>query len=331
MVILIVPKSLAYPAAILPRANIAQRTALSGAASFVAALLAVAAGFGLLASIGIALTREEGRIAALWFPNALLLVVLLRAHPDRVGYFLAAAFLANIFANLHAGDGPALSIGLALSNQIEVMAVLYGLARLRCHRINFQDTRHILIFAGIAMVSSALSGVAAMSALQPGDAQEWLWQWWKWTRSDALGLLLFVPACMILIDGWNMRHRLTREKLIEAIGIIALGTTISVYTFWQTDYPFLFLDAPIVILYALRLGPVGNAIAIINLALVATIATTAGRGPINLVDGSLSEKVMVLQIFLVSSFAVGLPIAAMLRGQLQLAETKSRFSSTDEP
>ena len=295
------------------------------AASLIAAMAAVGAGFGLLASLGIAFTREEGRIAAVWFPNALLLVVLLRSRSDRVGYFLAVSFLANIMANLHAGDDWYTSIGLALSNQIEVMAVLYGLARLRCRPLDFQDARHILTFAGIAIASSAVSGVAAMGFLQPGDAQEWASQWWKWTRSDALGLLLFVPACIILIDGWKARHRLTREKLIESIFIIALGSMISVYTFWQTDYPFLFLDAPVVILYALRLGPVGNAIAIINLAIVATIATAAGHGPINLIDGNLGAKVMVLQIFLVSSFAVGLPIAAMLRAQLQAAETKSRF------
>ncbi|WP_162199490.1 sensor histidine kinase [Aurantiacibacter marinus] len=295
------------------------------AGSIITMMLVVGVGFGLLASLGIAFTREEGRVAAVWFPNALLLVALLRSPPDRLVYLLFAAFLANIMANLNAGDGWFLALGLALSNQIEVMAVLYGLARLRCHPINFQDARHILTFAGIAIGASAVSGIAAQGFLQPADLQEWLWQWWKWTRSDALGLLLFVPASVILIEGWNARGQLTRDKLVEAIGIITLGTLISVYTFWQSDYPFLFLDAPIVILYALRLGPVGNAVAIINLAVVAIIATAAGRGPINLVDGTLGEKVMVLQVFLLSSFAVGLPIAAILRGQIQLAETKSRF------
>lgn len=318
-------KALFNQAVAMPRTCFAHLRNPQGAASILAAMLAVGAGFGLLASVGIAFTREEGRIAAVWFPNAFLLVALLRSHPDRLIYLLLAAFTANIIANLHVGDGWILSVGLALSNQIEVMTALYGLARLRCHPISFQDARHILTFAGIAIASSAVSGIAAMAFLQPGDAGDVLWQWWKWTRSDALGLLLFVPACIILIDGWKARHQITKGKLIEAAWIITLGTLISVYTFWQTDYPFLFLDAPIVILYALRLGPVGSAIAIINLALVATIATAAGRGPINLIDGTLSEKVMVLQIFLISSFAVGLPIATTLRGQLQLAETKSRF------
>ncbi|WP_340588918.1 sensor histidine kinase [Erythrobacter alti] len=288
-------------------------------------MLAVGTCFGLLASIGISLTREEGRIAALWFPNALLLVVLLRNRRDQVPYLMGAAFLANIIANLAAGDSWLLAGGLALSNQIEVMCVLFGLARLGCHPVNFHKARHIGIFAAIAIASCAISGISAAVFLQPGDAMAWLALWWKWTRSDALGLLLLVPSCAILIEGWTQRHALTRQKLLEALGIIAFGTTISVYTFWQTDYPFLFLDAPLVMFYALRLGPVGNAIAIINLALVATIATSAGRGPINLMDAPLGEKVMVLQIFLVSSFAVGLPIASLLRGRLQLAETKSRF------
>lgn len=289
------------------------------------AMLAVALGFGVLASAGIALTREEGRIAALWFPNALLLVCLLSAPRHWIPHLLSAAFAANVCANLLAGDPVFVAAGLALANQVEVLAVLFGLVRMRCHPIDFQNARHIVAFAGIAVASSALSGIAAIGVLQPDGLGAALALWWKWARSDALGLLLLVPSWMILIDGWQRRHLLTRAKLLEALGIIAVGTAISLYTFWQTDYPFLFLDAPVVILYAMRLGAVGNAIAIINLAIVASIATMAGRGPINLVDGSLSEKVMVLQIFLVSSFAVGLPIAALLRRQLQLAEAKTRF------
>lgn len=311
--------------AAVPASHAHMSFAVREALSLAAAMLAVGLAFGALASLGIAFTREEGRIAAVWFPNALLLVVLLRTRRERVPFLLGAAFLANISANLAAGDSWMQAGGLALANQIEIVCVLYGLARLGCHPISFHKARHIGSFAAIAIASSAVSGIAAMAFLQPGDAAAWIAQWWKWTRSDALGLLLLVPSCTILIEGWRERHLLTRQKLFEALGIIALGTTISVYTFWQTDYPFLFLDAPIVMLYALRLGPVGNAIAIINLAIVATIATTAGRGPINLMDASLSEKVMVLQVFLVSSFAVGLPIASMLRGRLQLAETKSRF------
>ncbi|MGB3167422.1 MAG: ATP-binding protein [Alteraurantiacibacter sp.] len=292
------------------------------------AIIGVAVGFYALASLGIALTRAEGRVAAVWFPNALLIVLLLRSDRRGLPFLFATAFAANFTANLNAGDAALQAVGLSLANQIEIMAVLYGLHRLRCDPVDFELPRHIATFAALAVGGATLSGMAAVATLQPGDAGSMTSLWWKWARADALGLLVFVPAVSILLDAWKRRHCLTRKKLAEALIIIALGTTVSVYTFWQTGYPFLFLDAPVVIFYAIRLGPVGNAIAILNLAIVASVATTLGRGPINLMDAPLGEKVMVLQVFLVSSFAIGLPIATMLRRQTYLADAKSQFLAT---
>ncbi|WP_271078559.1 sensor histidine kinase [Aurantiacibacter sp. MUD61] len=285
----------------------------------------VFAGFGLLASFGISLTRESGRIAAVWMPNAALLVLLLHSRERHIPVFMLSALAGNIAANLHVGDSLFFATGLGVANQIEVLIVLYGMQRFAVVNPDFTGTREILIYTGTAIVAASCSGLVASLFIAP-DGLAGLWSMWLvWTRADALGLLLIVPASSILIKAWKRRDQLTRAKLGEAMLIIAFGTAVSFYTFWQTDYPFLFLDAPLVILYAVRLGPVGNAIAIINLALVAVIATSLGRGPINLVDGSVSEKAMVLQLFLASSFAVGLPIASLLRHKVEAAEAKSRF------
>ena len=287
--------------------------------------LAVGSAFFVLASIAIEFTREDGRIAAVWVPNAALLVLLLRSPHHRKAPYLFAAFIGNVAANLYAGDALDFALRLALANQIEIMIVLYGLARCRLLKPDLGQTRDIAIFALLAILASCISGIAACAAIAPVGGEALATTWWSWMRADALGLLLIVPSLMIILDaalGWR---QLTRAKLLEAVLIIVFGTSVSLYTFWQTNYPFLFLDAPLVILYALRLGPVGNAIAIINLAIVATFATALGRGPINLVDGTLSEKAMVMQLFLASSFAVGLPIASLLRHRLEAAEAKSRF------
>ncbi|WP_162199239.1 ATP-binding protein [Aurantiacibacter gangjinensis] len=281
--------------------------------------------FGLLAWLGIALTRGDGRIAALWVPNALLIVILMRSRRHLVVPLLSGAFLANIAANLASGDGWAMATGLSLANQIEMLLVLLALQRLDCEKPDFDYPRHIFTFASVAVLASAIGGVVAILVLAPESPMAALSLWWSWTRADALGLLVIVPAITILLDAWKRRDRLTRAKLAEALVLIAIGTSISVYTFWQTEYPFLFLDAPVVILYAIRLGPVGNAIAIINLAIVASIATSLGRGPINLMDGDVGEKIMVLQVFLAASFAVGLPIAAFLRERQQMVEAKLHF------
>lgn len=294
----------------------------------VAMVLLAGAMFALVAWCGITFTREEGRIAALWFPNAMLLVILLRSQPTTIIPLLLAALAGNIVANLVSGDDWNVALGLGLANQIEMLAMLFLLGRTRCIPIDFSDYRQIATFAGVALAAAGIAGVAAVAILDPGRPADAIGLWWKWTRADALGLVILVPAISILCDYWARRHELTRAMLKEAAILVSAGSALSFYTFWQKDYPFLFLDAPLVIIYALRLGLVGNALAIINLAIIATIATAFGHGPIHLVDGTLGEKVMVLQIFLASSFAVGLPVAALLRERMRLAEAKTDFLAT---
>lgn len=281
--------------------------------------------YSIFAWFGIWLTREEGRIAALWLPNAMVVATLIYVRRRHWLAALSVVGVANLAVNLSWGDPLWNVIGLACSNMVEMVAVLWALHRFQCFPPDFSSNRQTLIFGGIAIGASLLSGLVATLILWPPDWSARLSLWLHWARSDALGLFLIVPAICILRDSWGERHKLSRAKLIEAVVLVMFGSALSIYTFAQTRYPFLFLDAPIVLLYAIRLGPVGNAIAIINLALVASIATMFGTGPINLAQGGASDKIMVLQLFLASSFCVGLPIASLLKSQREAVEAKARF------
>lgn len=289
------------------------------------ALASVAVVYSALAYAGIMLTLSDDRLAAVWMPNAVVVAIALRAKPHRMRYYIFTALIANLFTNSLIGDAWETLIGLALANAIEIMAVIWGLRRTGCAHPDFTNNRHTLTFVGIAVAAAALSGMVATALLAPGDMAASLKLWWIWTRADALGLLLLVPAITILRQAWDDRRQLTRRKFAEGLLVIAIGSTVSVYTFWQTDYPFLFLDAPVVLLYAIRLGPVGPAIAIINLAIIASLFTMLGHGPINLMQGTMSEKLWVLQVFLASSFAIGLPIASLIERQREAVVAKARF------
>ncbi len=278
--------------------------------------------FGLLAYFGVALTRDETRIAAVWIPNAVLVALIMRQGQGRWPMMLIGALTGNVSANLLGGDALLHAVALSIANSIEVMMVLLLLQRMGCQRPDFSRNTDIGRFVVAAVVAAACSGIAACVALRPGGLPEALSLWWSWARGDGLGLLLFVPAITIILDAFHHRHTLTLRKLGEAGLIVCFGTAVSVFTFWQTSYPFLFLDAPVVLLYALRLGTLGNAIAIINLAVVASVATSLGYGPINLVRGGMADKLMVLQVFLTSSFAVGLPFAALVHS---LKEGRERY------
>ncbi len=279
--------------------------------------------FGLSAYVGISLTRDGGRIAAVWVPNAILLCVLLRAKRSHYVPLIATCFASNIVANVAVGDSVSIAFLMSSINVVEVTVALLLLNYFKVLRPNFAEYREIGVFALTSVAACSVSAICAAIIISGTLRVELSGVFWEWFRADALGLLIVTPAMTILFDAWCRRHKLTQAMLVEGVLVIAIGTTVSVYTFWQTKFPFLFLDAPIVLLYAFRLGSFGNAIAILNLAIVASVATTYGHGPINLVRGDLSEKLFVLQVFLASSFAIGLPIAALLRSK-RLAEDRFR-------
>ena len=296
------------------------------AVPLVAAVIVVAVLYGILAWAGIALTRQEGRIAAVWFPNAALIVVLLFARKEQWPWFIAAAAVANVLANLFMGDVMAKAMGLSIANMAEIAAVMAILNALKVQRPNFTHHVDMAKFAATAIAAASISGLIAAVVLGAGEDAAALFRlWWKWMRADALGLIILVPAISIIIDALAEGRFLPRERWLEAAAIVLTGSCVSIWSFWQTDYPFLFLDAPIVLLYAVRLGPVGNALAIINLAVVASVFTMLGHGPINLVAGGLHEKLMVLQVFLVSSFIIGLPTAALIRESQERAQARAAF------
>lgn len=97
--------------------------------------------------------------------------------------------------------------------------------------------------------------------------------------------------------------------------LFVIGSTVTVGVFFQNSFPFLFLVTPVVVFSAFRQGQVGAALSIIYISIIASVGTAYDSGPVHLVQGGLSQKLMVLQVFLAVAFAMGLPIAAILRSR----------------
>ena len=271
-----------------------------------------AAAFGALAWLSVEITRVEGRVAAVWIPNALALAVLLRFRVRHLWAVFPALFAANSLANLAGGDGAVMATGLAFANLIEI-AVALVLVRRWCGRHpNILDVPVMGWFAvGAAMLAPALSGTFALMVLEvTGPAA--LSSWTRWVVTDGLSMLVIAPCVMIFIDSWRTRHRPSRREAMEWTAMVMIGTGLTVAIFAQTSYPFLFFAGPIVVLHAFRLGALGTAFSVLKVAVIATVFTSLGMGPINLTDGSMSEKLMVLQTFLASAFVIGIPVAAVL-------------------
>ena len=156
--------------------------------------------FGLFAWIGIGLTRDSGRVAALWIPNAIVLAAVLRADKRTSIQFIGTAFLANCATNLLAGDGIGLAIGLSLTNTAEVLlalALLHYLSPAPLVMSKLADLCKLVAASIFAPILSACP--AAIILASPGStfsADVWL----SWVVSDGLGLLVVTPVMLIAIE-----------------------------------------------------------------------------------------------------------------------------------
>lgn len=287
----------------------------------------VAAGFALLAWAGITLTRDAGRIAALWLPNAFLVAVILRLKWSLAWRYMLACNLANITIALAIGDAASQAVGLALCNSAEVAVVYFGLRLIVGNQADLADLKTLGWFSLIGgIVAPVVSASLATAVLLSHGPVPIATTWLTWVIADGLGMLITAPLLVVLEQSWRKPTVWNRKDVIEWILVIGLGSLGTALVFAQTTYPFLFMASLFVLLAAFRLGVTGAAIATVIVAIVATIATSLDSGPIHLVRGPLQTKVMVLQVFLIFTFAGALPVASALatRGRLQRELKRNR-------
>ncbi|WP_010162388.1 PAS domain S-box protein [Sphingomonas sp. PAMC 26617] len=294
------------------------------------AVLLAAAIFGAMAYASITLTQDVSRVAAVWFPNAILVAILLRKEERLAGAYVPAAFLANVVANMLAGDAIGRAVGLSGINALEISAIVWGMRRAGVACPNMSNLRDLIAFGAIGGVAMPLlAGALAPLVLGASSVHQGLTIWIAWSMTDGLGMLIVAPSIMIIAGAVRVPRWPPRSQAIEIATIALIATAFTTYIFWQSRYPFLFLDAPLVLLCAFRLGSIGTACALLDIAVIATIATASGHGPIHLVRGGPTDQIMVLQIFLASCFVMGLPVAASLHGkrrlQNQLQQSEERF------
>ena len=278
----------------------------------VSILSASAAIYALLAYGSIELTRTNGAIAVVWLPNALAIAALLRIQDVPRGPMLGVLFLASTCANMAQGFAPFVAVGLAAANIAEIAVATVLTRRWSVARPDMRNLQHLLRFAVAAgVLAPGLSVLIAAPVLAAAGADFWA-SAVGWSITDSTANLLVAPAALILWDAWHERRRPGTASAVEWTGLTLLGLAVTAAVFYQSQFPFLFFVPLVVVLQAFRLGSLGTAVLVSGISVVATVYTTLGQGPINLVNYDFATELLVLQTFLVSCFMVGLPVAALL-------------------
>ena len=278
---------------------------------------------------GIDLTYRDGRIAAVWLPNAVLLAMILRAPHHRSLIYIVAGFLTNLSLNLTVGDMLSTALALAMGNLVEVTLTLI-LTRRFCGRCpDIAIPRNLNIMLGVALVVPIISAIVPGLSMAGAGAGFSVSSALKWYSAHALAMATLVPVILILIDSWRGRCRPSFAQMRDW-SLLVLGTILATAAiFGQSRYPLLFLACPLVLIAAFRTGMLGTAVSITIVSVIASGATLMDSGPIMLVKGDLAYKFATLQLFLATCFVIGLPVAIGLRGrrviEQDLLETRNLF------
>lgn len=294
--------------------------------------LAIGAAYLAVATATIALTRFNGGVACLWFAGAVQISGLIVRPRREWPFVLVACALASVMATATVGVGLAAAVPLALVNMLEgYLAAL--LLRRWGGRFDPLDSLGHLASLVLAV------GVAAPFVAAPLGAAAVTWAtgiaFWQnltfWLSAHALGNITAVPIFGFIASGAVQRWVATasRERLIEAAGLLTVVLASTAAVFSQSDLPLLFVPVLPAILTTFRIGRLGAAASALIVGGVGGWMTVAGSGPVYLIDADAAVRAQFFLFYMAATVLTVLPVAAELRHRRklfhQLRESEARF------
>ena len=263
------------------------------------------------ASLGIELTRNTGRIASVWFANAVILAAILKHPTQRWALILALAYAGNLLANLHSGDSLVLATLLSACNILEVLVAAVLVLRFS-DSLDFHRSRPMIILL-LACIGPAtlVSATVASFVLAQVVGADFLQVFITWYPADVLGFVTLTPLLLVLHrnDLTDLIHPKVFGKLVVVIAL-TLATVAAI--FLQRSMPLLFLAFPVLLIAVWLMGYVGGAVALATLTVGAFVATLNDLGPISLMQPDPRLKILALQGFSATAALTGIAVAAVL-------------------
>lgn len=255
--------------------------------------------FTLAALSAVLWNRSIENSTAFWAANGVLAAGLLLL-PRWMGVGFATACIAlNAAMNVVGGLPIDLNIAFTTLN-LAFSIVVAGLVRTFCGAgMDLGRLRRFLPFVGLVVASAIIEGLIG-SLMIKHDVITFLSGWGRWVASDATGVVLALPATLMLFRRENPLYAGRAAALERALLIGGLGAATYAAFSISGSTAFLFLY-PAVLFAAFRLGSAWAFVGAWVVAQAATVQTIAGKGPIALFDGSPPFRdLMLLQIFLAS-------------------------------
>ena len=284
---------------------------------------AVAAGFFVLASLGLGMSRSWGEIAAFWPATCFAVVMLWRDPRIPVPTTLVGIWGAGALSSVLQGTSTDLATVLAGADVVEVAIALLGLRWLGERRLD----RSIPVFIGalifVGGIAPAASGVIGAAAIHWYLGHDLRSVWTTWWIGNALGSALLLPV-MASVTRRRLAEILEGQALLEAVALTVVAALGVVVTVTRIGQPNLLMAIPVLIA-AVRLNPFATAalgsatvVSIVGASLLGLTITVPGGAQGALV-GAWSLGAVLLP------FAISLLIDELARERERLSASEHHF------
>ena len=192
-----------------------------------------------------------------------------------------------------------------------------------------------LVFSGLvgSMVSASV-GVTSLCLAKMANWGNFLETWFTWWLGDAMGIFVFTPLALILLQPhtYRLKFRFLFEGACFLFLICFVTWMVFQGNFGDTPYPLVFLAYPLLIWAVFRFQPFLGILGVFIISIISIWQTINGHGPFanNL---SANESLLLLQTFIgVASFMTLLLIATLRerqQAQESLRQSQERLEKTE--
>jgi len=277
-------------------------------------LLAAALTVAAACSLGIWLTRDVAQVATIWFANGFLIGVIVRSKWRHWPLYLLAGLAGNLLAEAFLGENSLLSTSLALCNSLEVGAAGVLLRRMVDRELVAQQlaarARSILaVVLCMPVLPSLLGGWLYSSA---GNATMLLQNTVYWYAADVLGIIIMTPFVFVASSGRLPRLLKGKHRVRNCLSL-ALLVAVTSGVFYQDDYPFVFVEFPVLLLTVFEMELMGAVMGLLIVCFIAISFTALGHGPFQLMPHTTTPvRMLLVQFYVAVASLMAYPVGVVL-------------------
>lgn len=279
-----------------------------------------------------ALATVPGTGVSIWLPSGLFLATLIVAEKKSWPWWILAAFFSELAGNLLWFQNPLTAATFIFAgNAAEASVGAWILCRMYGKPMRLQTYGEvlslILIGACISPLISATVGNLTLAAygIHPFSAS-----WILWWIGDGTGVATIAPLSLVVFQNWEKNDQVLTARWAEACALAAIFLAVAVLSVSGYE-PYAYVVLPPLLWAAVRFEFKGAVLALVLLAVVATVVTISGASQFAGDPESQRQKQIMLQLFLgVSAFSALIVAAISRQHQETLATLKKSVATLKE-